>query len=144
MIKCALHLKYNIKTKVLKIKNTNAMIFTSLKRIKIVPIKNTKATILTSSKRKENNSPKTHTCRMRINRLATQPNLAQYLFSGITAALKWLFCNLRLIYVYLQVRSVATHRKSGCTALVFSNLRLITVITVLLPELKESTKNRLS
>ena len=40
---CALHLKYNIKTKILKIKNTNAMIFTSLNRIKIVLIKNTKA-----------------------------------------------------------------------------------------------------
>ena len=58
MIKCALHLKYNIKTKMLKIKNTNAMIFTSLKRLKMVLIKNTKATIFTSSKRKENNNPK--------------------------------------------------------------------------------------
>ena len=50
--------KYHIKTKILKIKNTNAMIFRGLKRIKIVLIKNTKATIFTSSIIKENNNPK--------------------------------------------------------------------------------------
>ena len=58
MIKCALHLKYNMKTKVLKIKNANTMKFTSLKRIKILLTKNTKTTIFTSSKIKENNNPK--------------------------------------------------------------------------------------
>ena len=50
--------KIQYKAKIVKIKKTNTMKFTSLKRIEIVLIKNTKTMIFTSSKIKENNNPK--------------------------------------------------------------------------------------